>query len=82
MDQTCRATQVTVGFHPNGYRIDKTTSAMNRYTRWDILPGNRWCYCRPVCFHELPVEGWVPKDKFDWLEDGTEVDVEFKELIP
>ena len=66
MKQTFKATEIKVGFHPDGYRIDKTASPMNRYTKWDILQGNRWCNPKPVCFDSLPQQGWVAKDKFDW----------------
>ena len=58
--------EVVVGFHTEGYKIDQTASAMNRYTKWDILPGNRWSNPRPVCFYELPTRGWIVKDRFDW----------------
>ena len=68
MDPVLNATEVVVGFHPDGYRIDKTTSAMNRYTKWEILKGNHWCNPRPVCFDSLPPEGWIARDKFDWNE--------------
>lgn len=27
------ATEIDVGFHPGGYRIDKTAAPMNRYTK-------------------------------------------------
>ena len=66
MEQTVKATEINVGFHPDGYMIDKTTSPMNRYTKWDILSGNHWCKPKPVCFDSLPKNGWVVKDKFDW----------------
>ena len=66
MEQTFNAEQITVGFHPDGYRIDKTASPMNRYTKWRILPGNRWRDPEPVCFDSMPEKGWVVKDKFDW----------------
>jgi len=66
MDQTLRATEVTIGFHLDGYRIDKTASPMDRYTQWDILPGNHWTHPRAVCFDSLPQNGWIAKDKFDW----------------
>ena len=46
-DPVLDARDVTVGFHPDGYRIDKTASPMNRYTKWDILQGNRWCNPQP-----------------------------------
>jgi hypothetical protein len=32
MDQAFKATEITIGFHQDGYRIDKTASPMNRYT--------------------------------------------------
>ena len=66
MDLMLNATDVTVGFHPNGYRIDKTASPMNRYTKWEILPGNKWHNPEPICFNSLPQEGWFAKDRFDW----------------
>ena len=66
LDQTFKATEITVGFHPYGYRIDKTASPMDRYTKWDIRPGNRWCNPKAVCFDSLPRNGWIAKDKFDW----------------
>jgi len=72
MDQVLDATEVIVGFHPNGYRIDKTASPMNRYTKWDILLGNHWCDPKPVCFESLPQHGWFAKDKFDWDEINTD----------
>ena len=71
MDQTFNATEIELGFHPAGYRIDKTASAMNRYTQWSIIPGKGWCEAKPVCFDSLPQEGWFKKDKFDW--DGIRV---------
>ncbi len=66
MDLMLNATDVTVGFHPNGYRIDKTASPMNRYTKWEILPGNKWRNPEPICFDTLPKEGWFAQDRFDW----------------
>jgi hypothetical protein len=74
MEQTFKNTEISVGFHPNGYRIDKTASPMNRYTRWKISPGNRWSNPEPVCFDALPAEGWFAKDRFDWdKSDNIEV---------
>jgi hypothetical protein len=66
MERTFNAEQITVGFHPAGYRIDKTATPMNRYTKWDILPSNHWCNPKPVCFDSLPQSGWIAVDKFDW----------------
>ena len=73
MEQTFTATEIEVGFHPAGFRIDKTASAMNRYTQWQVLPGKGWCAPKPVCFDCLPSAGWFKKDKFDWQKtDGIE----------
>jgi hypothetical protein len=74
MDRTFRAAEITVGFRPDGYRIDKTASPMNRYTKWDILSGNHWCNPKPVCFDSLPQNGWIAKDKFDWERLNTIVE--------
>ncbi|HEC03721.1 MAG TPA: hypothetical protein ENI81_09320 [Phycisphaerales bacterium] len=68
MEQTLNAAEIDVGFHPDGYRIDRTTSAMNRYTKWQIEPGDRWRNPKPVCFDSLPQQGWFAVDKFDWDE--------------
>ena len=66
MEQTFKATEIIVGFHPAGYKIDKTAAPMNRYTKWDILQGNNWCNPKPVCFDSLPEKGWLAVDKYDW----------------
>jgi hypothetical protein len=66
MDQTLILSQVDIGFHTDGYRIDKTTAPMNRYTKWDVLAGRSWRNPKSVCFDSLPKEGWIAKDKFDW----------------
>ncbi len=74
MEQVFNAEQITVDFHPDAYRIDKTASPMNRYTKWEILPGNKWRNPEPVCFDTLPKEGWFAKDRFDWdKSNNTEV---------
>ena len=66
-----RATEIEVGFHPDGYRIDKTAGPMNRYTKWEIHSGDRWTHPTPVCFDSLPVSSWFKTDGFDWDEaDG------------
>ena len=73
MTETCfEATEIDVGFHPDGYRIDKTASPMDRYTKWEVLPGNRWIRPTPVCFHALPPSGWIKKDKFNWNRGSRE----------
>lgn len=66
MEQTFCANEITVGFHFEGYRIDKTASPMNQYTKWKITAGNRWRNPRPVSFDSLSEKGWIKKDKFDW----------------
>ena len=66
MDSFLDAKDVVVGLHPDGYRIDKTASPMNRYTKWDLLPDNHWQNPKPVCFDSLPINGWIAVDKFDW----------------
>ena len=66
MDPVLEVKDVTVGFHPDGYRIDKTAAPMNRYTKWEIIQGKGWCDPKPVCFHSMPEKGWIATDKFDW----------------
>ena len=73
MDTTLNVRDVIVGFHPDGYRIDKTALPMNRYTKWQILQGH-WCNPKPVCFDSLPQNGWIAKDKFDWNRVNTVVE--------
>ena len=60
------ATEVKVAYHPDGFRIDKTASPLNRYTRWEISDGGEWENPTPVCFDSLPAEGWIKVDSFDW----------------
>ena len=71
MDKTFKAAEITVGFHPDGYRIDKSASPMNMYTKWEILPDNHWHNPKPVCFDSLPQDGWVVTDKFEWDRVNT-----------
>lgn len=66
METMLDVTEVVVGFNPSGYKIDKTASPMNRYTKWQIVPGSGWCNPKSVCFDSLPKKGWIAKDKFDW----------------
>ena len=68
MDPVLDAKDVTVGFHPDGYRIDKTASAMNWYTKWEISDG-KWSNAQPVCFDSMPGTGWVKTDKIDWKKN-------------
>ena len=66
MADAFRANEIETGYHPEGYRIDKTASPMNRYTRWRIAPDGEWCDPTPVCFDSLPQEGWLKAKAFDW----------------
>jgi len=71
MEQTFKATEINVGFHPDGYRIDKTASPMNLYTKWQISDDGKWHSPEPVDFDALPQRGWFAKDKFDWDKVST-----------
>ena len=64
MNPTLKANEITVGFHRDGYRIDKTAAPMDRYTQWKITDGKDWHRPQPVCFHSLPQDGWIVKDEF------------------
>ena len=66
MDILFRSDEIEIGFHPDGFRIDKTASPMNRYTKWETCGGRRWSNPKPVCFHSLPENGWIKIDKFNW----------------
>ena len=72
MEQKFKVTEIEVGFHPDGFRIDKAASAMNRYTRWDISGKGQWEKPVSVCFDSLPEQGWFKTDKFDWDEINTD----------
>lgn len=71
MEQIFKAAEINIGFHPAGYRTDKTASPMNKYTKWDTCPGNHWCNPELVCFDSLPQQGWFAKDRFDWDRVNT-----------
>jgi hypothetical protein len=66
VEQTFEARNIHVGYHPQGYRIDRTASPMNRYTRWRIAPDGRWGSPEPVCFDSMPRDGWLKAELFDW----------------
>jgi len=68
MANTFKAQDIEIGYHPDGYRIDKTASAMNRYTKWDIQSDGQWKDPVPVCFDSLPPAGWCRCDGFDWTD--------------
>ena len=63
------AEEIKVGFHPSGFRIDKTASPMNRYTKWTIDATGEWKNPEPVCFHSMPESGWWNCESFDWGEE-------------
>jgi hypothetical protein len=68
MADTFKAAEIQIGYHPEGYRIDKTASAMNLYTRWEIKDG-KWGNPKSVCFDSLPQDGWIKADSFDWKKE-------------
>ena len=68
MEQMLNVEQ-TVSFHPDGYRIDKTASPMNLYTRWKISHNGKWHSPEPVAFDVLPQDGWLRAEGFDWNQE-------------
>ena len=71
MAQAFKASEIEIGYHPDGYRIDRTASPMNRYTKWRISPEGRWSDPEPVCFDSLPQDGWLKVERFNWEEDNA-----------
>lgn len=57
-EKTVKAGEVRIGYHPEGYRIDKTAAPMDYYTKWQITPDGEWTDPRPTCFDSMPPEGW------------------------
>lgn len=53
------ANDIDAGYHPSGFRIDKRTDPLNRYTQWTIDKDGKWTNGKPVCFHMLPAQGWI-----------------------
>ena len=66
MEQTFKATDIDIGFHPDGYRIDKTASPINFYTKWQISEDGKWHSPEPVDFRAFPENGWIKSEGFDW----------------
>lgn len=66
MQETLKSDEVVVGYHPSGFRIDKTAPPMNMYTQWTVTSSGCWVNPKAVCFHTLPSDGWVKVEKFDW----------------
>jgi len=67
---TCRPEEIRIGFHPDGYRIDKTAPPLYLYTKWIIEKGGLWHSPKAVCFHSLPADGWTRTEGFDWSGIG------------
>lgn len=65
-----QATGIDAGYHPLGFRIDKGTDPLNRYTQWTIDKDGKWINGKPVCFHSLPTKGWVRIENGDRTESG------------
>lgn len=63
---TFKAVDIDTGYHPEGYRIDKTASAMNRYTQWNVSADGKWDKPESVCFDSMPEDGWLKIERFDW----------------
>jgi len=65
MTESFYASEIRKGFHPDGYRIDKTASPMDYYTKWDITPEGKWINPKATCFDSMPQEGWHKTDSFN-----------------
>jgi hypothetical protein len=65
MVKTYKNTEIEIGYHPDGYAIDRTASPLNFYTRWQV-EGGEWKSFKPIDFDDLPVDGWVKCAGFDW----------------
>ncbi len=61
-ESTFKASDVAKGFHPEGYRIDKTASPLDFYTKWEITPEGKWTNPKPVSFDSMPREGWYKEE--------------------
>lgn len=71
MCETFKSQDIEIGYHPEGYRIDKTASAMNRYTKWAIQSDGQWQAPKPTCFSSMPNDGWYKCDGFDCGEKNN-----------
>ena len=69
MTEKYRVNDIEKGWHPDGYRIDKTASPIYFYTHWDVDDQGQWRNCRPVDFDVFPRDGWIRCDGFDWDKD-------------
>jgi len=66
MKETFRAKEIEIGYHPDGYRIDRTASPMNFYTQWKVDEDGTWHSPEPVDFDVFPETGWIKSEGFDW----------------
>ena len=71
MTRAFSADEIDIGYHPDGYRIDKTASPLNRYTRWGMASDGSWVNPEPVRFDSLPHEGWLKAEGFSWEGAAT-----------
>jgi len=69
MKETYKVKEIDIGFHPAGFKIDKTASPMNLYTKWQISDNGRWHSPEPVDFDALPEDGWFKAEGFDWNQE-------------
>ena len=65
MSETYSASEIKKGYHPGGYRIDKTASPMDYYTKWEITPEGKWINMKATCFDSMPQAGWHKAETFD-----------------
>ena len=65
MNKIFNASDIKKGFHPDGYRIDKTAPPMDFYTKWEITSDGKWINPKPSCFDSMPQQGWNKTDSFD-----------------
>ena len=81
MEQTYFIEQIEVGFHPDGYRIDKTASPIGPYTKWEVRSDCQWCNPQAVHIEKLPLNGWIKRDKFVWDDIEGPVDITEPRLL-
>ena len=70
MQETFKAVEIKIGYHSDGYRIDRTASPMNFYTKWQISQDGMWHSPKPVDFDVFPKDGWIKSEGFEWDADN------------
>jgi hypothetical protein len=65
MKQSFNASEIKKGCHPEGYRIDKTASPHDFYTKWEITPGGKWINPNPHAFIQCRRKGGIKLMKSD-----------------